>query len=102
MSTNTEPLFFTKNRYINDFNDGETSSNISDSDLSLLKKKLDNINNYLNILTIEVNEIKKYIKKNSYKQPTHNIVLPTYQNKIIPFYQEPNSQYDFNPDIIFK
>jgi len=104
MSTNT------KNIYINEFNDVETSLNISDSDLYLLIKKIDNINDYLNILTIEVNKIKKYIKINSYNQDTQNIVLPTYQNivlptyqnKEIPFYKEPNSYYDLNPDIIFK
>jgi len=107
MSTNT------KNIYINEFNDMETSLNISDSDLYLLIKKIDNINDYLNILTIEVNKIKKYIKINSYNQDTQNtqnivlptyqnIVLPTYQNKEIPFYKEPNSYYDLNPDIIFK
>ena len=79
-----------------------TISNLSPLELSQLVKKLDNIHEYLSILTNEVNEIKKYIKINSCKQPIHNDVLPTYQNKVIPFYQDPNSHYGLNPDIIFK
>jgi len=79
-----------------------TISKLSQLELSQLMSKLDNISDCLNILMIEINEIKKYIKINSCKQPIHNDVLPTYQNKVIPFYQDPNSHYGLNPDIIFK
>jgi hypothetical protein len=98
----TEPSFLTKNIYINEFNDVSTTSNLFNSDLYQLMKKLDNISDYLNILMVEINEIKKYTKINTY-QPTQPVLLPSHQNKLeVPFYQDQNSHYGLNPDIVFK
>ena len=117
MSTNlknVDSVFLTKNIYINDFDFTceRTTSNLSNSELSELMKKLDNISDYLNTLMNEINEIKKATKKNintntntnTYQMPEPNIYqsFPRYQNNNSIFYEDNNSQYSFDPDIIFK
>jgi hypothetical protein len=78
-----------------------TISKLSQFELSQLMTKLDNISDYLNILMLEINEIKKTIKMNTY-QATKPLLFPIHENKVIPFYQDTNSHYGINPDIIFK
>jgi hypothetical protein len=83
-----------------DFINEQLSSNLSESNLTQLMTKLDNITDYLNILMDEINEIKKNAKINTYtyQTPQPNI----YKNKKTPYYQETNSQYSLDPDIVFK
>jgi hypothetical protein len=109
MSTNfknDDSIFSNKNIYINDFLNHKTTSNLSSSESSELMKKLDNISDYLNILMDEINEIKKTAKinTNTYQMPQPNIYksLPVYKNKEIPYYQQTSSQYNFDPDIVFR
>ena len=117
MSTNlknVDSIILNKNIYINDFINDKTNSNLSTSESSELMKKLDNISDYLNTLMDEINEIKKTTKintntntkinTNTYQMPEPNIYksFPVYKNNKNPYYQETNSQYSFDPDIIFK
>ena len=87
-----------------DFINEELSSNLSESNLTQLMEKLDNITDYLNILMDEINKIKKNAKINTYQPHQPNIYksFPVYKNKKIPYYQETNSQYSLDPDIVFK
>ena len=84
----------------------QLSSNLSEANLTQLMTKLDNITDYLNILMDEINEIKKNAKinTNTYQRPQPNIYksFPVYKNKKTPYYQETNSQYSLDPDIVFK
>ena len=111
MSTNlknVDSIILNKNIYINDFINDKTTSNLSTSELSELMKKLDNISDYLNTLMDEINEIKKTTKintnTNTYQMPEPNIYksFPVYKNNNSIFYEDNNSQYSFDPDIIFK
>ena len=110
MSTNfknDDSIFSNKNIYINDFTNEQPISNLSESNLTQLMKKLDNISDYLNILMDEINEIKKTAKinTNTYQTPQPNIYesFPVYKNKKNSYYyQQTNSQYSLDPDIVFR
>lgn len=109
MSTNLkndDSIFSNKNIYINDFTNEQPITNLSESNLTQLMKKLDNISDYLNILMNEINEIKKTAKinTNTYQTSQPNIYksFPVYKNKKNPYYQQTNSQYSLDPDMVFK
>jgi len=84
------------------FDTAHTDSNLDTNDLSYVIQKLDNISHYLNILMHEINEIKKSTKTNT-QHSSQPVSFTTCKNNAIPYYyKKENSQYDLDPDIIFK